>query len=531
VVTNNKTNSQSSERKKFYQLLDVALRLTDETKYSEALEKVNQMKTLGSNYIASYYISGLLINIGDALNDLRIIEEGKQLLEIDFKKIVAINDLTSSANYNLANAFLFKENLEKNSKFFLVGQNNLNSAKSHYRIALNLEKSNQVLAQIFVNLGICFDRLGRVVEALECYDKALSLKPNFGMALGNKGKELLYYAELCGEHQGRLTLEAYSLLKSAISEVTPESANHFSILVKYIEKNAKGLPLDNPPKLPGYKIESKSKFEEYLINFCLKNSLYLNVCRFCQECNAAIGDTVTIKSMIVPANDKSYLILSSYLNEIKQDFVTARLLLILSIYPKMNLEFFDKRVTIIDTLDNTITNVRIQLVKAAFTTFYNILDKLAFFINDYLKLGIKEEKISFSNIWYMDKSRDYIKEKIVNSNNASLNAIFDIHKDLDYGIYYKLKNTRNALTHRFVKIQANPQLQSDIIMSEETLVKQTLELAQVVRNSIIYLLQFVHLEELKKPKDGLMIHLIAHAIPDKSKNRRKQKNNHVEGAF
>lgn len=523
MATNNKTETQSVDYKKFYQLLDAASKLADEANYSEALKIVNQMKTLGSHYLFSYYVSGLLINIGDALSDLRIIEEGKQLLESDFKRIITIDDLAPSANYNLANAYLFTANLEKNNKLFLVGQNNLNSAKFHYREAVNLEKNSQDLAKIFVNLGNCLDKLGRVVEALECYDKALSIKPNFGMALGNKGKELLYYAELCGEHQARLILEAYSLLKLATLEVTPEAARHFSELMKYIENKAQKLPLNNPPKLPGYKIESKTKLEEYLINFCLKNGLYLNVCRFCQECNAAIGDTLTIKTMIVPANDKSYLVLSSYLNEIKQDFVTARLLLILSRYPKINLDFFDKRVTIIDTLDNTVNNVYIQLAKAAFTTFYNILDKLAFFINDYLQLGIKEEYINFSNIWYADKSRDNIKQKIINSNNASLNALFDIHKDLDYGMYNQLKKTRNALTHRFVKIQINPQLQNDRIMSEEMLVKQTLELAQVVRNAIVYLLQFVHLEEIKKsPKNKKTVQIIAHAIPDKSKSRRKK---------
>ena len=36
------------------------------------------------------------------------------------------------------------------------------------------------------------------------------------------------------------------------------------------------------------------------------------------------------------------------------------------------------------------------------------------------------------------------------------------------------------------------------IMSEEDLVKRTLELARIVRSAIIYLLHFVHVEETKK---------------------------------
>ena len=147
-------------------------------------------------------------------------------------------------------------------------------------------------------MGNCFDYLGRVVEALECYDKALKLEPDFGMALGNKGKGLIYYAVLCGEHQGTFTREAYSLLKSAKKGVTPEAKVSFLEYIKQIEQGAKSLQLNKPLTYPGYSIKGRSKFEKYLINFCLQNNLYLNICNFCKKCNAAIGDNVTIKSMI-----------------------------------------------------------------------------------------------------------------------------------------------------------------------------------------------------------------------------------------
>jgi hypothetical protein len=373
-------------------------------------------------------------------------------------------------------------------------------------------------------LGNCYDHLGRVVEALECYDKALKLEPDFGMALGNKGKALWYYADLCGEHQGTYIIEAYSLLKSAQRGVTPEAALSFLNYIKQIEQRMPRLPLNNPPKYPGYNIKGKSKFEQYLIEFCLQNNLYLNICNFCKKCNAAIGDTATMKSMIVPAKENSYLVLSSYLNEIKQDYVIARMLLVLSRYPDLNLDFFDKYVTIINTLDSSINNVYVQLTKTSFKTFFDILDKIAFFINDYLKLSIRESYINFSNIWYQDKTRTEIKQKILLTKNDSLNALYDIHKDLDYGTWRTKKEVRNALTHRFVKIKVCPEKENDRIMSEETLVEQTLELAKIVRNSLIYLLQFVHVEEMKKSTKikGLTLPLTASEIPFRLKRRRKK---------
>lgn len=322
-----------------------------------------------------------------------------------------------------------------------------------------------------------------------------------------------------------MVLEAYSLLKRIKNGVTPEAKISFSHFQEFIKKVAHDLPLDNPPTLPGIKTKAKTKLEEYLNSFCLENRLYLNVCNFCQRCDAAVGDTIVIREMHVPQTDKSYLTLSSYLNQIKQDYITARALLVLSRYPKLNLDLFDKQVVLIDTLEDTVNNIYVQLVKTSFITFYNILDKLAFFINDYLKLSVNEDYINFSNVWFEDPTmKTTIRPAILITENPSLNAVYDIYKDLDKGAYKQLKKTRNALTHRFVKLKINPELQTDTIMSEENLVDQTILLARVVRNGIIYLLQFVRTEERKnRPKNTKNKQIIAHAIPDKSKNRKSKR--------
>ena len=510
-------------------LLEAANTELGKGNYRKVRKIVDQIKALDlPQHIIAYFSSGLLIDVGGALGDLNTIQEGKKLLENNFEKICDVKGIAPTAHYNLGNAFLeiFSLEYQKNQNEFLFKAATacqLDQAKFHFRKALEFKINNQLATKILVNLGNCYDYLGRVVEALECYSKALNIEPDFGMALGNKGKALLYYADLCGEHQGTYILEAYSLLKSAQIGVTPEAAASFLDSIKQIEQKAKSLPLNNPPKYPNFSIKGKSKFEQYLIDFCLQNNLYLNVCNFCKKCNAAIGDTATIQSMIVPAKDNSYLVLSSYLNEIKQDYVVARLLIVLSRYPEMNLDFFDKYVTIINTLDSSINNVYVQLTKTSFKTFYDILDKIAFFINDYLKLGIREKYIDFSNIWYHDRNRKEIKQKILQTMNASLNALYDIHKDLDYGTWRTKKEVRNALTHRFVKIKAYPKKESDRIMSEETLVEQTLELAKIVRNSLIYLLQFVHIEEIKKSAKikGLTLPLTASEIPFRLKRRKK----------
>ena len=356
-----------------------------------------------------------------------------------------------------------------------------------------------------VNLGNCFDESGRVVDALECYDEALKSKSDHGMALGNKGMALSYYALVAGEHEGTFMLEAYYLLSKALELGVPfESTGYFS---KRLEEIREHFPdkdvLDSPPAFPGCKIKAESGFEKFLAEFCVKNRLYLNTCNFCQKCDAAIGDTAVIKKMAMPRKEgeefpSAIMRLLSYLNQIKQDYVSARFLLVLSRYSELDLDFVDKRVRIMDTLDHSLHNIRIQLVKTSFKSFYDILDKIACFINDYLGLGISERRTYFHSLWYPRNTKT-VRKRIEQTNNFTLNALFDMNKDFGKkGHHEELRNTRNALTHRFVNIRRFQEREDEQNMREETLLKQTLDLGRLVRNAIIYLLYFVDAEERKK---------------------------------
>ena len=55
-----------------------------------------------------------------------------------------------------------------------------------------------------------------------------------------------------------------------------------------------------------------------------------------------------------------------------------------------------------DTLDYPVYGIGIEKVKAAYRSIYSIFDKLAYFLNKYLKLGISDDVISFVNLWYKD---------------------------------------------------------------------------------------------------------------------------------
>ncbi len=492
--------------------------------FKSAKNLAYDIQRLGSHFHISYIVSGLLIDIGNALRNEQIIKDAINLLEKDFESIISNNRLAPLAYYNLANGYshLFDFELKRNPLVSFFKKTKLDLVKTYHLKALEYDIQDVKLkSEIWVNLGNCFDSLGRVIDALECYEEALKCKPDQGMALGNKGIALLYYSQISGEHQGTFLIEAHNLLSQALKVgVLPETVNSFSRYLESIEKSIPAKYLNTAEylsKYPGYKIDTPLEFEKFLIEFCLKNKLYLNICNFCQRCDAAIGDTILIKEMTVPKQDDAFLRLSSFLNEIKQDYVVSRFLLILSKYRELNLDFVDKRVKIIDTLDGSMHNIYIQLIKASFKGFYDILDKIAYFLNDYLKLGISEIKVDFQRIWWYSRKSKKIHKQIEDTRNFSLNALFDISQDFEEsGLYYKLRLTRNALTHRIVNVRRTQKTEDEENMTEDTLVSRTIQLARIVRSSIIYLLYFVYIEEVKKKSrvKGTLVSKLAKEIPD-----------------
>lgn len=500
----------------------------DKLDFVGALGIVNNLKESNSSY-GAFLACGILIDIGNIQRNVDLVIEGTNILEKVFDDVKKdYPSIGATAHYNLANGYssLFKF---KKPNFSHYTDSELHKAKFHYRKALENEINTNLKVQIFTNIANCFDNIGRVLDGLEFYEKALELNPNHSMALGNKGIALKYYANIMGKHPDAFLIEAYSLLSKSLElGVLVEAEQSFKNALKNIEDKFQDKnKLKSPPIYPGCKIPNDSDFEEYYNKFCFNEKIYLNICNYCQKCDAAIGDSLLIRYMSVPISDKpldpdhdQFLRLSSYLNQIKQDYVAAKFLFVLSQYKGIDMNFVDKNVRIIDTYDYQQNNIYIQLVKLSFKNLYDVLDKIAFFINDYFELGDDPDFVSFGRIWYSRKKN--LRQEIINSKNPGLRALFDIHKDLDKGgYYYPLKRMRNALTHRFINIKMICSEEDEENIKEETLYKRTLELAKLVRNAVIYLIYCVQVEEnIKKQNTASLPSLTATEIPDNLKTNR-----------
>lgn len=521
----------------------LAMQKMDIGDYEGALEITDEIKNMGTHYYISYAVACLLTDIGVVVLDKKLIIEGIELFEKNLEEILKNNIPANMVYYNLANAYSNLSSLKRaDNKFYAIyKESEIDTAISYYRKALEFGNPTP---ELFVNLGSNFNHSGRVIDALDCYNEALNLNPEHGMALGNKGMGLYYYAHLSGEHEATFFIEAYSLLSKSLElpihlEATPKFEEYLTLIEnKFSDKKY----LTNPPEFPGIKIETEDEFERYMITFCKENQLYLNICNFCQKCQASIGDSARIKQMlsdikdidsIKPSNQDYFYRFSAYLNQIKQDYITARFLLTLSRCEDLNLNFVDKHVGIANTFNYNQYNVYIQLLKFAFKNFYDVLDKIAFFIDDYLNgLGLKEWQISFRKIWYKkgDVRKKIIHPDIEKIENFSLNALFKIHKDLEDENEI-LSDIRNGITHRFIQVRLfSDENGNNNIMKEEELFEYTLELAKIVRNAIIYLLQFVDTEERKKKnelenKNIPIGKLTSEGIPDYLKSDRHYRTN------
>ena len=259
--------------------------------------------------------------------------------------------------------------------------------------------------------------------------------------------------------------------------LSPEDLTNINKWIEYLEKKY-GKDVLNKPHESELIIGEEVTIEGFSKLFCLMNKLYLNTCNYCQKCDSAIGDTILLKGMV---------------SEISTDFEDA---------PYLNLEFIDNTVSLVNTLSYESQNINTQLLKDAFSNFYNILDKIAYFINDYCKLGIRERGINFKSIWYSECNDNKILLRDLDFDNDGLTALLDINEDLRWGKENELTEPRNALTHRFLKVKLFSINEGDI--DEKYLYEKTLELAKIVRNAIIYLMRVVDYEESKKISDATL---------------------------
>ena len=364
-----------------------------------------------------------------------------------------------------------------------------------------------LLAQLHVNYGNCLSGLGRSLEALSEYDAALRYDPGHPMAWGNLGVELEYFAYI--GKQSSLLKDASEALERALSGALLEELGQSAArtdfenarrriqgrLERYVQNSStleSEPPMSEEPSLQSY------------IQFCAKHQLFLNFCLKNRPCKNVAQDSVRF-SLVTNINDEtSFPRLARVVNEIKERYALARLLLYEACYPLLDTRPYDQITYYVDNLDYAVYGVRVAKLKVAFESAYNILDKIAFFVNDCLRLGMREPDVNFGSIWRNSKGAP-IRRRIVELQNQHLFGLCDISSDLaPEGYLSHLRQLRNCLTHRYLvpHVEAITWLTDadapQYHLGYREFLDRAIELMQLVRSALIYLVAFIDREERVK---------------------------------
>lgn len=383
--------------------------------------------------------------------------------------------------------------------------------------------------QILTNLGNRLSSLGRFSEAVECFDGALKIDTRFGMALGNRGVTLFHmlgalphlpHGQDCCPTTAFQQAARQSLKKACTLRLEDGAAEDFQSYAAYLDEASQALKhLFDPAKGD---LGLGNAEQEYR-RWSLSNRLFLNPLNDLGAIPAAAVDALHLPPVTVEIGAAPYF--EGFFNQLKQEFVSARYLFYEGVTDR-ELHFSDKGVTLYDTLDNPVYGLAGERVKFALRSFYSLFDKMAFFLNSYLALGIPAKQVNFRGFWYEAQKPDKgLKPKIESSENWPLRGLFWLAKDL-YDATPGLRDamepeareidtTRNHAEHKYLKVHgdlctgrsatAKPAgiMPADLAFSigRGLLEERTLRLMKLARSALMYLAYAVHAEEGRKRRE------------------------------
>ncbi|MEM8637314.1 MAG: LA2681 family HEPN domain-containing protein [Cyanobacteria bacterium P01_G01_bin.54] len=266
-----------------------------------------------------------------------------------------------------------------------------------------------------------------------------------------------------------------------------------------------------------------SKEESDYRRWCLDEILFINPLNDLGAYSIASKDSLHLPNIVVPVGEGPYY--AGTFNQLKQEFISARFLLYEGLHSD-EVHYSDRDVTLMNTFDYPLYSLAVEKIKIAFRVAYSLFDKIAFFLNYYIDLGISERRISFKTIWYEKCNRDKgINPKFEALNNNPLRGLFWLSKDLSEkreGFVealepdaQEIESLRQHAEHRYLKVHDSlfsltQENNSERLGLADTLAKsisradfgdKALRMLRLSRASLIYLCLVIQAEEKRRMKE------------------------------
>ena len=184
--------------------------------------------------------------------------------------------------------------------------------------------------QIETNLGNLLSHVGRFVDAVSCWDRAIERLPGFAMALGNRGYGLSFYARALYDrgHIGIMLLRAYDDLTAALAPEAlhdnPDNTDAIEGFADMRQQVASAVDVEHMRAIARdlHGSDHTSEQETAYRRWCLHNRLFLNPLNDLGPLPVADRD-VLMPPDIVTARDEPPSLLR-FFNIMKQEYVSAR---------------------------------------------------------------------------------------------------------------------------------------------------------------------------------------------------------------
>lgn len=380
--------------------------------------------------------------------------------------------------------------------------------------------------QLLTNIGNHFDRVGRFVEAVEYWDRALTVDSAFGMALGNRGLGLCTYASHMYDkrHRAVFLRVARTALQDAVDRPLEGNAvAFFRETLSRIGKLFRGKPPSGEPVFREYSL-GRTKAEQEYRRTCLQRRLFLNPLNDLGLHSIGARDILTTPSMTTGINEGPRF--QGFFNQLKQEYVSARYLFVEGVREPRRAHYSDRDVVLFDTLDYPVYGLAAEQLKLAFRTSYSILDKVAFFLNEYLGLGVPEAKVKFRTIWFkgQDGRQGILRPELKNRRNLPLRGLYWLSldlanpaEDLREALEPEARDLaviRNHLEHKYLKLHSEgfhgenhkqaPGFMADTLsfsINRLDFERKCLKMLKLARAAVMYLSFAIHAEERRQRKE------------------------------
>jgi LA2681-like HEPN len=287
------------------------------------------------------------------------------------------------------------------------------------------------------NLGRRLSVAGRATEALEYWRRTLEVRPDFGMALCNRARTLAAYAaaqEDTGQRAVILSVahtEASAALApgALYTDVRDErTRGKAKELKEWIESvlDVRGIAAADP--LACQDISTTEEERDYRL-WCLVNCLYLNPLNDLGPYTVANCDSKCLEAHVVSV-DAPYKFVS-FFDQMKQEYVSARWSLYEGLIAKAP-HFSDRDVFLEATEPRPSLCLAVEKIKTSFRVSYSLFDKIGFFMNSYMELGIPQRQVTFRTLWRSGDNRP-IRSQFDLRDNWGFCALYWVAKDSSRG--------------------------------------------------------------------------------------------------